>query len=113
MNYLGIEYKIENKPLLDESFVPFGVWMEAYLKEAEHPFSVAIQRDKGAVSVFHSFLRDDAFSEANDRYVERLVKFLLWSTVRQKGLKKLIKRVMRAPLTRASWRTSMSVHLKS
>ena len=90
MNYLGIEYKIENKPLLDESFVPFGVWMEAYLKEAEHPFSVAIQRDKGAVSVFHSFLR-----------------------VRQKGLKKLIKRVMRAPLTRASWRTSMSVHLKS
>ena len=79
MNYLGIEYKIENKPLLDESFVPFGVWMEAYLKEAEHPFSVAIQRDKGAVSVFHSFLRDDAFSEANDRYVERLVKFLLWS----------------------------------
>lgn len=38
MNYLGIEYKIKNKPLLDESFVPFGVWMEAYLKEAEHPF---------------------------------------------------------------------------
>ncbi len=79
MNYLGIEYEIKNKPLLDESFVPFGAWMEAYLSKAEHPFSVAIERDRGAVSVFHSFLRDDAFTEANDRYVERLVKFLLWS----------------------------------
>ena len=79
MNYLGIEYEIKNKPRLDESFVPFGVWMEAYLNKAGHPFSVAIERDRGAVSVFHSFLRDDAFTEANDRYVERLVKFLLWS----------------------------------
>ncbi len=79
MNYLGIEYEIKNKPRLDEPFVPFGVWMEAYLSKAEHPFSVAIERDRGAVSVFHSFLRGDAFTEANDRYVERLVKFLLWS----------------------------------
>ena len=34
MNYLGISYDYKNKPLLDESFIPFGVWAKAYLEEA-------------------------------------------------------------------------------
>ena len=32
MNYLGIEYDIKNKPVLDQGFIPFGVWMKEYLK---------------------------------------------------------------------------------
>ena len=42
MNYLGIDYSVKNMPLLDNAFIPFGVWAEAYLKEAVHPFKIAI-----------------------------------------------------------------------
>ena len=33
MNYLGVTYSIGAKPELDPGFIPFGVWMDAYLKE--------------------------------------------------------------------------------
>ncbi len=79
MNYLGISYDYLNKPLLDESFIPFGVWAGAFLKGADRPFKVALERDNGHVSVFSSFLRGEEYAEANLRYMERYVKFLLWS----------------------------------
>jgi len=79
MNYLGISYDYKNKPLLDESFIPFGVWARAYLEGANRPFKVALEREKGRVSVFHSRLRGEEYAEANLRYMERYVKFLLWS----------------------------------
>ncbi|MBQ3534444.1 MAG: ROK family protein [Clostridia bacterium] len=79
MNYLGISYDIKNVPVLDQGFIPFGVWINAYLKEADRPFSVAVERENGKISVFDSFLRGEEFAAANERYVERLVKFLLWS----------------------------------
>ena len=79
MNYLGISYDYKNKPLLDESFIPFGVWAKAYLEGADRPFKVALERENGRVSVFSSFLRGDAYADANLRYMERYVKFLLWS----------------------------------
>ena len=79
MNYLGITYDYRNKPLLDPSFIPFGVWAKAFLDGAERPFKVALERDEGHVSVFSSFLRGEEYAEANLRYMERYVKFLLWS----------------------------------
>ena len=79
MNYLGIEFTLKNTPALDESFIPFGVWQQAYLKKAKRPFKLAVCRDQGQVSVFSSFLRDESFAEANFRYLERTVKFLLWA----------------------------------
>ncbi len=36
MNYLGIEYSIKNVPVLDDKFIPFGVWMREYLKGPFH-----------------------------------------------------------------------------
>ena len=79
MNYLDISYDIQNVPVLDPDFIPLGVWVDAYLKDARRPFSVAVEREGGKISVFHSFLRDESYAQANERYVERLVKFLLWS----------------------------------
>ena len=79
MNYLGISYDYKNKPLLDESFLPFGVWARAYLEGAERPFRVALERENGRVSVFASRLRGEEYAQANLRYMERYVKFLLWS----------------------------------
>ena len=79
MQYLGIEYSIKNLPALDADFIPFGVWAKAYLKEAAHPFKIAVERENGLVSVFETKLRGAEFAEANARFVERFVKMLLWS----------------------------------
>ena len=79
MNYLGISYDYRNKPALDESFLPFGVWARAYLNGADRPFRVALERENGKVSTFSSFLRGEEYADANLRYMERYVKFLLWS----------------------------------
>lgn len=79
MNYLGIDYSIKNIPPLDEEFIPFGVWMVEYLKEAKNPISIAIEREDGKISVRDTFIRDAEFAEANYRFVERFVKFELWS----------------------------------
>lgn len=79
MKYLGIEYDIKNVPVLDKEFIPFGVWMREYLKGAEHPISIAVEREDELISVRESFIRGDEFAEANLRYVERLMKFELWS----------------------------------
>ena len=79
MNYLGIDYDVKNMPVLDEGFIPFGVWMKAYLEGAAQPIAVAVEREDGLISVRESFIRGGEFAEADFRYVERLVKFELWS----------------------------------
>ncbi len=81
MQYLGIEYKMAHPPRLDPGFIPFGVWREAYLKDAGKPLAIAVERDKGRVSVHHTCIHGTPeMAEADYRYVERYVKFLLWST---------------------------------
>ena len=81
MEYLGINYEMKHAPKLDQSFIPFGVWRAAYLKDAKKPISIALERDQGQVSVHHTFIHGTPeMAEADYRYVERYVKFLLWST---------------------------------
>ena len=81
MQYLGIEYQMKHPPKLDPGFIPFGVWRQAYLKGAEKPIAIALERDKGRVSVHRTVIHGTpAMAEADYRYVERYVKFLLWST---------------------------------
>ena len=80
MQYLGIEYQMKHPPKLDASVIPFGVWREAYLKDAKQPISIAVERDRGRVSVHHTFIHGTPeMRDADYRYVERYVKFLLWS----------------------------------
>ena len=80
MQYLGIEYQMKHAPKLDPGFVPFGVWREAYLKGAEQPVAVAVERQNGRVSVISTKIHGTAeMAEADYRYLERVVKFLLWS----------------------------------
>ena len=80
MKYLGVEYNVNHLPELDEGFIPCGVWAEAYLKGAAKPIAIAVERDKGHVSVRETKIYGTAeMAEADYRYVERFVKFLLWS----------------------------------
>src|ERR1035441_1993164 len=74
-------------PALDPAFVPASLWNRAYrARVAEtggRPLAIALERSDGAVSVFHTAVlphEGDAVA-LNHRYVERLLKFLLW----QKG----------------------------
>lgn len=81
MQYLGVHYDMKHAPKLDPTFIPFGVWRQAYLNGANKPISIALERDKGQISVHHTFIHGTPeMSEADYRYVERYVKFLLWST---------------------------------
>ncbi len=81
MQYLGIEYQMKHAPKLEPEFIPFGVWRAAYLKDAKKPLAIALERDKGRISVHKTFIHGTPeMAEADYRYVERYVKFLLWST---------------------------------
>ncbi len=80
MFYHGIRYKIKNMPELDSDFIPFGVWMDAYLKEAKHPISIAVERNDGKIAVRNTRIYNTpGMATADYRFVERYVKFLLWS----------------------------------
>ncbi len=80
MQYLGISYEMKNIPALDPEFIPFGVWADAYRKEAKMPIAIAVERNEGKISVRNAFIHGTAaMAEADYRYVERYVKFLLWS----------------------------------
>jgi predicted NBD/HSP70 family sugar kinase len=72
---------------LDPAFVPASLWNRAYRSGVEEtggcPLAIALERSDGSVSVFHGAVlphEGDAIA-LNQRYVERLLKFLLW----QKG----------------------------
>ena len=80
MQYLGIPFSLKHTPRLDPGFIPFGVWSEAYLQGASQPLAIAVERNNGYISVRHTFTHGtEALAEADYRYVERYVKFLLWS----------------------------------
>ena len=80
MQYLGVNFNIKHVPELDPGFIPFGVWMNSYLEGAKQPIAIAVERDNGRVSVRHTFIHGTPeMAEADYRYVERIVKFLLWS----------------------------------
>lgn len=81
-----LEIACKSKPKLDPEFVPAVVWNRAFRRlcgqNPSQPLSIALLRTDGTRSVFATeVLSDDEHHDLNVRYVERLVKFLLW----QKG----------------------------
>ena len=80
MEYLGVTINLKNTPKLDPGFIPFGVWREAYLEGAAVPIAIAVERGDGKMTVRRTHIHGTAdFTQADYRYVERMVKFLLWS----------------------------------
>jgi predicted NBD/HSP70 family sugar kinase len=75
-------------PVLDPGFVPACLWNRAYLAKVRESGGgrkviVALERGDGSVSVFSTAVLPHAGANValNQRYIERLAKFLLW----QKG----------------------------
>ena len=80
MEYLGVSYSMQHPPVLDQSFIPFGIWCDAYRAKASKPIAIAIERNNGHISVRNTVIYGtEEMAEADYRYVERYVKFLLWS----------------------------------
>ena len=80
MIWNGIEVEVRNRPAADPGFIPLGLYMDAFLKGASRPVSIAVERENGNISVFDTFLHEEeSYSAANLAYLERIVKFLLWS----------------------------------
>jgi predicted NBD/HSP70 family sugar kinase len=75
----NIQLEVQNKPVLDEGFVPMAKFVKEFLKEADEPFALAVERNNGYTYVYDTFIRrGDEFEAANRFYAERIVKFLLW-----------------------------------
>ena len=79
MNYLGISFSVKNRPALDADYIPVAAWRSAYLAEASRRVRVAVERQDGQTAVFETRLRGEDFAQANLRFLERTVKFLLWA----------------------------------
>ncbi|MBZ5594354.1 MAG: ROK family protein [Acidobacteriia bacterium] len=76
------------RPVLDPDFVPASLWNRCFHERVREsgkpsPLALALQRADGSLSVFRTAVLPHEGSNvaANERYVERLLKFLLW----QKG----------------------------
>jgi len=76
------------RPVLDPDFVPASLWNRAYRARVREsgggaPLAMALERSDGSVSVYRTAIlpHEGANIAVNHRYVERLLKFLLW----QKG----------------------------
>jgi predicted NBD/HSP70 family sugar kinase len=86
MPNLHVESK--HKPVLDQDFCPAVLWNREFQKlvrQSGHavPLSIALVRKDETVSIFQTAVlpHKSESAELNGRYVERLIKFLLW----QKG----------------------------
>jgi predicted NBD/HSP70 family sugar kinase len=76
------------RPVLDPEFVPASLWNRAFAAAVREsgggePLALALERSDGSVSVFRTLIlpHHGANAALNERYTERLLKFLLW----QKG----------------------------
>ena len=85
-NLINVSLKI--KPVLDPGFVPAALWNRAFrakLKETGNPqkLTISLERNETSRSVVVSevFPHEGEYVELNNRFAERLLKYLLW----QKG----------------------------
>jgi predicted NBD/HSP70 family sugar kinase len=76
------------RPALDPEFVPASLWNREFRAAVRAagggvPLALALERERGSISVFRTAIlpHEGANVAINHRYVERLLKFLLW----QKG----------------------------
>ena len=80
MRYLGIDFAVNRLPELDPAFVPMGAWMRAFEQLAARRVRISVESANGRIVTRETALiLDGAHDAADDRYLERMVKFLLWS----------------------------------
>ena len=77
MNFFGLDIPIKNSPALDSGFIPMSLFAKEFLRQANKPIAICVERNDGLVAVYDTFVTGT--NPAADRYyVERTVKNLLW-----------------------------------
>ena len=78
---MTFQTKMKVAPELDPGFIPAALWNREYRKHATVPLAITLERANGAVSRFETKIMPETAENAplNLRYVERIVKFLLWA----------------------------------
>ncbi len=80
MQCAGLEFEVKNRPKLDEAYIPLAAFFKRHQQLATEPFAVALLREEGLCSVFETkVIGTEVGSLADEYYLERLVKFLLYS----------------------------------
>ena len=80
MNVYGINVEIKNVPVLHADYVPMGAFNKAFLKTATKDVAIAVERNDGLLYVYKTKIHGtEAMADADNFYVERMVKFLLWA----------------------------------
>ena len=80
MKFLNVEIPVKNRPELDQGFVPLGLFFKHYSMGATKPLCIAVERSGGQIGTWECKVYDTPeMAEADAYYVDRLVKFLLWS----------------------------------
>lgn len=85
MRDTALPVTVRHTPTLDPDFVPAVLWNRAFQAKAEAagggtPVAIALQRPDGITSVYETRILPHQGENVhlNERYIERLVKFLLW-----------------------------------
>ena len=80
MKFLYVDIPVKNIPELDEGFVPLSLFFREHQKGAEKPLCIAVERSGGQIGTYETKIHGTPeMREADAYYVDRLVKFLLWS----------------------------------
>ena len=86
INKITAKAKPSVTPVLDEAYIPAVLWNKAYREEVAatgkgEKLVVAMKRNNGATSRIDTdvFPHEGEYKAANIKYVERLVKFMLWA----------------------------------
>ena len=81
----NIDIKCLRKPILDEGFQPAVLWNKNYREKLEasgqsEDCAIAVERNNGMISVTTTeiFPHTEAYAAINLKYIERLIKTLLW-----------------------------------
>ena len=92
MSNVTFDLSPQCSPILDPGFVPAVLWNRAYQDlvaktPGSQPLTIALERSDGDFSTHSTtVLPEGEQNSLTERYVERLVKFLLW----QKGARRVI-----------------------
>ncbi len=80
MDFLNVNIPIKNKPVLDEGFVPLGLFFKHFQENATKPVVIAVERTNGLVGRYDTkIFGTEEMKEADCYYIDRLVKMLLWA----------------------------------
>ena len=79
MEHYGISVQVKNVPVLDPDFIPILAFNRAFLKTADKPVALAVERADGQVAAFQTRIHGTPdMAQADRYYLDRLVKTALW-----------------------------------